>query len=136
MYLLTPIIAWLTAQCLKLLIEAWRNRGIDLKRFWGAGGMPSSHAAGSVALTTVLWRDFGFNEPVVAVAFTFTVIVLYDAANIRRETGRQAEILNKMVEVFRQHSQFTEERLKELLGHTPLQVLAGTLLGFLIGYFM
>lgn len=135
MYIATFFVAWLIAQLIKIIIEAWKSKKIDWKRVFGAGGMPSSHSAASVALTTALWRDFGFDDPLVAVAFLFTAIVLYDAAGVRRETGRQAEIINRIIEVLKQQREFTDERLKELLGHTPLQVLAGTLLGFLVGYY-
>ncbi len=134
MYFIPPVIAWIIAQALKVLIEALRQGKFNRQRVFGSGGMPSSHAAASVALTTALWRDFGIHDPIVALALTFTLIVLYDAAGVRWETGRQAQIINKIIDELMQTKQITNERLKELLGHTPLQVLVGSLLGLLIGF--
>jgi len=133
MYFIPPVIAWIVAQGIKILIETLRLGRFDRHRVFGAGGMPSSHAAAAVALTTSLWKDFGIHDPLVAVTLTFTLIVLYDAAGVRWETGRQAQIINKIIDELMQTKQITNERLKELLGHTPLQVVVGSLLGFLIG---
>ncbi len=133
MYFIPPVVAWIVAQSLKVLIEFFRLRRLHRERLLGSGGMPSSHAAAAVALTTVLWKDFGIHEPIVAVTLTFTLIVLYDAAGVRWETGRQAQIINKIIDELMQTKQITNERLKELLGHTPLQVMVGSLLGFVIG---
>jgi acid phosphatase family membrane protein YuiD len=135
MYLLKPLLAWLMAQVIKIIIEACRNKKVDFKRIAGAGGMPSSHAALTVALTSALWKDFGPNNPLVAVTAVFTLIVLYDAAGVRRAAGKQAAVLNLIIEELTLHKQLSEKRLKELLGHTPLQVLAGILLGILVGYY-
>jgi acid phosphatase family membrane protein YuiD len=135
MYLLKPLLAWLMAQVIKIIIEAFRNKKVDFKRIAGAGGMPSSHAALTAALTAALWKDFGPNNPLVAVAVVFTLIVLYDAAGVRRAAGKQAAVLNLIIEELTLHKQLSEKRLKELLGHTPLQVLAGILLGILVGYY-
>lgn len=134
MYFIPPVVAWITAQVIKVLIETLRQGKFNRQRLFGSGGMPSSHAAAAVALTTSLWRDFGFHNPLVAVALTFTLIVLYDAADVRWETGRQAQFINKIIDELMQTKQITNERLKELLGHTPLQVLVGSLLGLLIGF--
>jgi acid phosphatase family membrane protein YuiD len=136
MYLLKPLLAWLMAQVIKIIIEAFRNKKVDFKRIAGAGGMPSSHAALTVALTSALWKDFGPNNPLVAVTAVFTLIVLYDAAGVRRAAGKQAAVLNLIIEELTLHKQLSEKRLKELLGHTPLQVLAGILLGILVGYYL
>jgi acid phosphatase family membrane protein YuiD len=134
MYIIQPLLAWVVAQILKLIVEGWRNKKIDPRRILGAGGMPSSHAALTVALTTALWKDLGIGEPVVAVAFIFTLIVLHDAAGVRQEAGKQAALLNIIIEEL--NKPITDQRLKELLGHTPLQVLAGALLGFFIGFYL
>ncbi len=133
MYFIPPVVAWVLAQGIKVLIETLRLGTFNRKRIFGSGGMPSSHAAASVALTTSLWFDFGIHDPLVAITLTFTLIVLYDAAGVRWETGRQAQIINKIIDELMQTKQITNERLKELLGHTPLQVLVGSLLGFIIG---
>lgn len=136
MYILSAALAWLTAQLLKILVEGWKNKKFDFKRLWGPGGMPSSHAAATVALTVSLIKDLGVKEPVVAVAVVFTAIVLYDAAGVRRETGKQAEVLNRIIDELLHHKHITDERLKELLGHTPSQVLMGSLLGFFYGFYL
>ncbi len=135
MYLLQALIAWLLAQLLKIGIEAFKYKRINWRRIAGSGGMPSTHASITVALTTALWRDFGIHDPLVAISFVFTLIVLYDAAGVRRAAGKQAAVLNKIVDELMQHKHVTDKRLKELLGHTPLQVFAGILLGFLVGYY-
>ncbi|RJR20815.1 MAG: divergent PAP2 family protein [Desulfobacteraceae bacterium] len=135
MYLLKPLMAWFIAQVLKIIIEAFKNKKINFKRITGAGGMPSSHAALTVALTTALWKDFGISNPLVAVAIVFTLVVLYDATGVRRASGKQAAVLNLIIDELMQHKSLTDKRLKELLGHTPLQVLAGILLGFLVGFY-
>ena len=136
MYFLKPLLAWFIAQVLKIIIEAVKNRRINFKRIIGAGGMPSSHAALTVALTTSLWKDFGANDPMVAIALIFTLVVLYDAAGVRRAVGRQAVVLNKIIEELIQHKPVTDKRLMEFLGHTPLQVLGGIALGLLVGFFL
>jgi len=136
MYLIKPLLAWLIAQVLKIIIEAVKNKRFNFKRIIGAGGMPSSHAALTVALTTSLWKDFGANDPIVAIALIFTLVVLYDAAGVRRAAGKQAAVLNKIVDELIQHKSFTDKRLMEFLGHTPLQVLGGIALGFLVGFFL
>ncbi len=133
MYFVPPVVAWILAQSIKVLIETLRLGKFNRKRLFGSGGMPSSHAAAAVALTAALWRDFGINHPLVAVTLTFTLIVLHDAAGVRWETGRQAQIINKIIDELMQTKQITNERLKELLGHTPLQVLMGSILGLVVG---
>lgn len=136
MYLFKPLFAWFLAQVLKICSDLFKTRKVNLKRIIGSGGMPSSHAALTVALTTSLGKDFGLNDPLVVTAFIFTLVVLYDAAGVRRAVGRQAVVLNKIIEELMQTKQITEKRLKELLGHTPLQVLIGILLGFLVGFYL
>ncbi len=138
MYIFKPIIAWIIAQLIKVIIEGWQNKKVDFKRLTGSGGMPSSHAAMAVALTSSLWKDFGPQEPVVAVASIFTLIVLYDATGVRRAAGEQAAVLNVIIVELKKHSRplQVEERMKELIGHTPLQVLMGALLGFFVGYYL
>lgn len=133
MYIYRPMIAFLISQLLKIVIETIRNRKFDFRRVVSMGGMPSTHASGTTALTASLWRDFGFDAPVTAIALIFTMIVLYDAAGIRRATGKQAVVLNKILEELMRDRQLKEERLKELLGHTPFQVLMGILVGLLVG---
>ncbi|MGI5875571.1 MAG: divergent PAP2 family protein [Dethiobacteria bacterium] len=133
MYITQPLLAWALAQILKLIVEGWKDKKIDFRRIIGSGGMPSSHAAVTVALTTNLWKSLGIGDPIVAVSLIFTLIVIYDAAGIRQAAGKQAALLNMIIEEL--NKPITDHRLKELLGHTPTQVLAGSLLGFLLGFY-
>ena len=127
-----PILAWFIAQGLKVVTVIIRERKFDFTRFIGSGGMPSSHSSYIVSLAAVIGKNEGPGSPAFAIAVAVAFIVMYDAAGIRRAAGRQARVLNKLV-----HSSLDrvniDEKLKELLGHTPLEVLMGALLGLLIG---
>lgn len=128
------LLAWLISQGLKVII-AWVKAGrVDLERLTGAGGMPSAHSAIVSALSAGAVRFTGFDSPLTAITITFALIVMYDAAGVRQAAGKQAEVLNKIIEQFRLHKHVTEIPLKELLGHTPVEVLAGSLLGIAIAY--
>ena len=127
--LLIAICSNLIAQTLKLLIELAQSRKIRLKVLFVTGGMPSSHSALVSALATGIGRTQGWDTPQFAIATVFAFIVMYDAAGIRRAAGKQAKVLNQiMVEVFEEE----HDPLKELLGHTPVQVIAGSILGILL----
>jgi len=130
------IIAWLLAQSIKVFLGIFRERSFDFKWFVGTGGMPSSHVAGVVALSTSVGLNFGFDSGIFAVTFIFAIIVMFDAQGVRHATGKQAEILNKMVEDIYLKKQVKEDRLRELIGHTPVQVLAGALMGGLIAFLL
>ena len=134
MFLIRPIVALLIAQGLKILFESLAGKRFDFKRVLGSGGMPSSHAAITVALSTQLGKVYGVHDPLFATAVIFTIVVLYDAAGIRRAAGKQAEVLNKIMGEIMSHKKITETRLKELLGHTPVEVIVGGLLGFVVGF--
>lgn len=124
-------LAWLIAQSLKVIIILIETKKIDFSRFVGAGGMPSSHSASVVALVTMIYKSYGFDSPIFAFATTFALIVMYDAAGVRRAAGKQAKVLNKMMAGWKnKNPEFWEGELKELIGHTPLQVIVGGLLGF------
>ena len=123
--------ACIISQTTKIILGAIRQRKFDFRWFVGTGGMPSTHAAGVTALSTIIGLDAGFDSPLFALAVAFTVITLFDAQGVRRWSGRQAQILNKMLEdIYFQH-RIQETRLKELLGHTPTEVLAGMGVGLL-----
>ena len=126
---------WLTAcliaQTLKVIIGYFREHRFNFKWLIGTGGMPSSHAAGVAALSTAVGNQFGFDSALFAVALVFTLITLFDAQGVRRSSGRQARILNRMVEDMTLHRPIEEARLNELLGHTPIEVLAGVGVGIL-----
>ncbi len=128
------VLSGLTAQVLKVIIVVMTTKKIDMKRLTGSGGMPSSHTAFVVALSTAVGRDSGWDSPLFALAVVFAAIVMYDAAGVRRAAGEQAAILNVIIEDFRDQHQFKQERLKELIGHTPFEVLAGAILGIFMAY--
>ncbi len=134
MFFFRPLLALAIAQIIKILIYGWLNKRFDFRRLLGAGGMPSSHAALTVALTTQIGKEVGISEPIFAVALVFTLVVLYDAAGVRRAAGKQAAILNKIMDEIMAHQRIEETRLKELLGHTPFEVLVGVILGFIVGW--
>ena len=131
---LSWFIACLAAQFTKITLGTIRERRFDFRWFLGTGGMPSTHAAGVTALSTAVGIQVGVDSPLFAVALVFTVITLFDAQGVRRWSGRQAQILNKMLDDIYFKRRIQEERLKELLGHTPTQVLAGMGVGLLTGW--
>ncbi|MFB2892673.1 divergent PAP2 family protein [Aerosakkonemataceae cyanobacterium BLCC-F50] len=131
--LLVAVIASLIAQITKLAIELGKNRKINIRVLVETGGMPSAHSALVTALATGVGLKMGWNSPDFAIAAIFAIIVMYDAAGVRQAAGKQARILNQIIdELFREHPTFNEDRLKELLGHTPFQVIVGSALGVTI----
>lgn len=133
--LLVAIIACLVAQLLKLLVELTKDRKFNLRTLVTTGGMPSAHSALVTALATGVGQTVGWASPEFAIAAIFAVIVMYDAAGVRQAAGKQARILNQIIdELFSQGKEFNEDRLKELLGHTPFQVIVGSILGVAISY--
>lgn len=123
------LIACLLSQGMKMLLGAIRLKRFDFRWLIGTGGMPSTHAAGVTALSLTIGFQTGFDSPLFAIAVAFTVITLFDAQGVRRWSGRQAQVLNKMMEDMYFKRRIQEQRLKELLGHTPIEVLAGMGLG-------
>lgn len=133
--LLIAILACLMAQGLKLVIELIRNRKINLRYLVTTGGMPSAHSALVGALATGVGLTKGWSSAEFAIASLFAVIVMYDAAGVRQAAGKQAKILNQLIEeLFEEGKEFNEEKLKELLGHTPFQVFVGLALGIGISF--
>ena len=128
------ICGWFVAQVLKTLIHMWFNRKCVAERLVGSGGMPSSHSATVCALAAAAGMEYGGGSFQFAMAAVFAIVVMYDAIGVRRETGIQAKVLNEMMELFDKMGKemSVEEKLKEFVGHTPLQVLMGALLGILI----
>jgi len=125
-------LAWFIAQLIKVLLTIIFGRQLDLTRFVGSGGMPSSHTALVVSMATSIGRVEGFNSTLFALSVIVACIVMYDAAGIRRAAGKQAAVLNEIVAELQKSRSIREEKLKELLGHTPIEVLAGAGLGILI----
>lgn len=129
----TAIICWFVAQVLKVITVLIVDRKIDFSRFIGSGGMPSSHSAFVTGLAVSVVFASGFESEVFSIAAVLALVVMYDAAGVRRAAGEQAKILNQMItEWGKQNFKNTEVRLKELLGHTPMQVFAGAVLGIAI----
>ncbi|MGI6357329.1 MAG: divergent PAP2 family protein [Bacillota bacterium] len=126
------MLSWIIAQVLKVLFAWWREGFFSLERMVGAGGMPSSHSAFVVALTVGVGEASGWESPLTAFSVVFSLIVMYDAAGVRRAAGKQARALNKIINELAAGKQVKEERLKELLGHTPVEVIAGAILGLAI----
>ncbi len=131
--LITALTGWFVAQVLKVLFVLIWNRRFDIKRMVGSGGMPSSHSAFVVSLACGVGFVEGFSSTFFALAVCFALVVMYDAAGVRRAAGQQARILNQMVEQWEKGNfSVTDKRLKELLGHSPIEVFAGAILGFMI----
>ncbi len=127
-------LAWASAQALKVLLTLVISKRFDHSRVLGAGGMPSSHAAMVCALTTAIAIHDGVGSSIFALSFCVSCVVMYDAAGVRRSAGKSAAVLNHLVEdLVKNGFVLNEERLKELVGHTPIQVFAGALLGVLVG---
>ncbi len=129
---LIPVLSWAFAQTIKVALGVYREHRFNFKWFVGTGGMPSSHAAGVSALATTVGLTRGFTSTVFGITLIFSLIVMFDAQGVRWATGRQAEVLNRIVDDVYARHELKEERLKELLGHTPVEVLAGAFLGALL----
>jgi acid phosphatase family membrane protein YuiD len=134
--LLTALVSWALAQLIKILIELIRTHQLNWRLVFATGGMPSSHSSLVVALATAVGLTQGFGSPLFAVAVVLAFVVMYDAQGIRRQAGNQARIINKMLQNVENAGIKVDKNLKELLGHTPIQVLGGTLLGIIVALLM
>ena len=132
-YLTPAFLAWAIAQVLKVVLTSAQERRLNLRVLAETGGMPSSHAAIVMALTAAVGRLNGLTSAPFAIALIFSIVVMYDAQGVRRAAGRQAAVLNRLVEDLVSLRQFKDDRLRELLGHTPLEVLVGAALGIAVG---
>jgi len=129
----TALLAWILAQVLKVLIASAVTRTIAVSRVFGSGGMPSSHAAFVMSLSLSIGFETGFDSAVFALSAVFAMVVMYDAAGVRRAAGKQAKLLNSIVMHWIGEGKPPDyEQLKELLGHTPVEVFAGAVLGAMI----
>ena len=131
---ISAILGWFVAQVLKTLIHMIINKKFVAERMVGSGGMPSSHSSPVCALATAAGMKYGGGSYEFAIAVMLAIIVMYDAMGVRRETGKQGRVLNEMLEIFTNMGNqiSAEEKLKEFVGHTPLQVLMGAILGIII----
>src|SRR2546421_2070646 len=132
-YLTPALLAWAIAQVLKVGLTSVRERRLNLRVLAETGGMPSSHAAIVMGLTSAIGRLNGLTSAPFAIALIFSVVVMYDAQGVRRAAGRQAAVLNRLVDDMFSLRQFKDDRLRELLGHTPFEVLVGAALGVAVG---
>lgn len=133
--LLAGILSWFVAQVIKTILYAVINKELDLTRLMGDGGMPSAHSATVTAVAAMTGLSCGFGSPLFALACILAIIVMHDAMGVRLETGKQAKLLNEMVtllEALGQPKLSMEKKLKEFVGHTPSQVMAGMLLGIVV----
>ena len=133
-YLVVPFFTWIGIQLFKIIWEYAETKRLNIRRLWGAGGMPSAHSAVVVSITTMIARSQGFSSPLFALSFVFASIVMYDAMGIRRAAGEHAKLLNSIMStdnIFKMN----HKKLKELLGHTPFEVLGGLILGLIVGLF-
>lgn len=132
-YIYIPFLLWFGIQLFKLIYDLVTTKKFNFKRIMGAGGMPSSHSAVVVGLATLIGKYEGVGTPIFALAFIVAFVVMYDACGVRRAAGKQAELLNKLVETPGLTGLQVSERLVEVLGHTPFQVLVGALIGLIVG---
>ena len=132
-YIIVPFATWFGIQLFKVIHELIKTKTINFKRIMGAGGMPSSHSAVVTSLAALIGKYEGINTPFFGIAIVFACIVMYDAAGVRRAAGKQAKLLNKIVETPGLSGVQVTEKLVEVLGHTPTQVIVGAIVGIIIG---
>lgn len=131
--LVCAAVSWLAAQLIKTLIHLLVEKKLDARRLVGMGGMPSSHTAFVFSLCLMIGLQEGFASPLFAISFALASVVIYDAMGVRRETGRQSAVLNRIIrEVLIEGKPITEDKLKELVGHSPLEVLGGLILAVIV----
>ena len=133
-YLVVPFAVWFFIQLFKLIYDLVTTKQFNFKRILGAGGMPSSHSAVVTSLATMIGISQGIDSPIFAVSVIFAFVVMYDAAGIRRAAGKQAELLNKIVNTPGLSGVEVTEKLQEVLGHTPTQVIVGAFIGIIVGF--
>jgi acid phosphatase family membrane protein YuiD len=128
----TSFVGWLLAQGLKIPVDYLRERRWNWALFFAAGGMPSSHSCLVTSTAAAVGLHTGFDTPLFAVAAAFAMVVVYDAAGVRRQAGMQAKKINILVEELLKGHPINEQQLREAIGHTPLEALAGVLLGLVV----
>ena len=132
-FIIVPTLVWVFIQTFKVIWDLVVTHKFNFKRILGAGGMPSSHSAVAISLATMIGKNEGINSPIFALAIIFSFVVMYDAAGVRRAAGKQAKLLNKLVETPGLSNIQVQEKLVEVLGHTPIQVFVGALIGLIVG---
>lgn len=132
-YVYVPFLLWFGIQLFKLIYDLVATKKFNFKRILGAGGMPSSHSAVVTGLATLIGKYEGVNTPIFAVSLILAFVVMYDACGVRRAAGKQAALLNKLIETPGLTGVQVSEKLVEVLGHTPTQVFVGALIGLIAG---
>ena len=132
-YVIVPILVWFSIQAFKVIYDLIVTKKFNFKRILGAGGMPSSHSAVVMALATMIGKESGFDSSIFAISFLFACVVMYDATGVRRAAGKQAALLNKIVDTPGLSGLEVQEKLVEVLGHTPVQVFVGAFIGIVVG---
>jgi len=128
------VAAWVIAQSIKVIRNTLHRKRFSVRRLIDTGGMPSSHSAGTAAVATVVGLYSGFGSVLFLFALVFALVTMFDAASVRRSVGKQAIIMNKLVDEFYAEGRFSESRLREFLGHTPVEVLVGAALGIVVAF--
>ena len=135
--IVSAITANIIAQAYKFITYLFIHKQLNFKRLFQTGGMPSSHSSFMMAMTTNTGLISGFTSVDFAIALTMALVVMYDAAGLRRAVGKQASVLNQILaEIFSEHPNLSSQKFKELLGHTPIEVFAGAILGIIIAIFV
>lgn len=132
-FIYIPFLLWLVIQTFKVVFELVKNKRLNVKRIIGAGGMPSSHSAIVCAIAVLIGKEYSYDSGIFALSTVFAFIVMYDAAGVRRAAGKQAMILNKILETPGLTTGEVQEKLIEALGHTPIQVFVGAIIGVVVG---
>jgi len=130
------ISSWLIAQLLKVFLNYIFEDKFEVERFVGSGGMPSSHTSFIMALSTAIGLKEGWDSSLYALSLGMAFIVMYDATGVRRATGKQAKLLNELVDQIFHHGELKQDKLRELVGHTPFEVIVGALLGIIVAVWM
>lgn len=133
-FIYVPLLVWFCIQTFKVIYDLVTTKKLNFKRIMGAGGMPSSHSAVATTVATMIGKYEGFDSTIFALSLIFAMVVMYDAAGVRRAAGKQARLLNKIVETPGLSNVQVQEKLVEVLGHTPLQVIVGALIGIVVGF--
>ena len=132
-FIYVPLLTWFGIQLFKVIWDLVTTKKFNFKRILGAGGMPSSHSAVVVALCTMIGKNYGINSAIFGLSVVFAFVVMYDAAGVRRAAGKQAKLLNKIVQTPGLSNVEVTEKLQEVLGHTPTQVFVGAFIGLIVG---
>lgn len=132
-FVYVPILTWFFIQLFKVIYDLVTTKKFNFKRIIGAGGMPSSHSAIAMCITTMIGKSEGVDSSIFALSLVFAAVVMYDAAGVRRAAGKQAKLLNKLIETPGLTNMQVQEKLVEVLGHTPIQVIVGAIIGIIVG---